>query len=222
MDTRGRLVAIHHYSMRRVNQGIPISAIAQNLISSGYAGLFDKATYMPENLVTSDASDMVETVPRKGEGEGVVKSSSRDQVFISYSHADNRWLKELRTHLEPYVRNTAITVWDDTMIRTGAVWKDSIRQALASAKVAVLLVSPDFLASKFIAEQELPPLLEAAKSEGVAILWVPVRFSSFELTPIAAYQAAHSPEKPLATLPPGVRDKVLVKICAAIHQEYHR
>lgn len=136
-------------------------------------------------------------------------SSSRDQVFISYSHADDKWLKELRIHLEPYVRSTAITVWDDTMIRAGAVWKESIRQALASAKVAVLLVSPAFLASKFIAEQELPPLLEAANSEGVAVLWVPVRHSSFKLTPIAEYQAVHSPEKPLVSLSSGGRDRRL-------------
>ena len=47
--------------------------------------------------------------------EEVVMSSSRDQVFISYSHADDKWLKELRIRLEPYVRSTAITVWDDTM-----------------------------------------------------------------------------------------------------------
>jgi hypothetical protein len=120
------------------------------------------------------------------------------------------------------MRNAEISVWDDTMIEPGAVWKDSIRQALASAKVAVLLVSPTFLASKFIAEQELPPLLEAAKSEGVSILWVPVRPSSYERTAIAKYQAVHSPEKPLITLSPGLRDKVLVKICEAIHQEYHR
>jgi anti-anti-sigma factor len=129
--------------------------------------------------------------------EALAISSSRDQVFISYSHADDRWLKELRIHLEPYVRNTAITVWDDTMIRAGAVWKEKIWQALASAKVAVLLVSPAFLASKFIAEEELPPLLEAAKTKGVAILWVPVKSSSFKLTPIADYQAAHSPESRL-------------------------
>ena len=172
--------------------------------------------------VSEDASDMIETVARKGESEGVVKSFSRDQVFISYSRADAKWLKELRIHLEPYIRNTAITVWDDTMIRAGAVWEDSIRQALASAKVAVLLVSPAFLASKFIAEQELPPLLEAAKSEGVVILWVPVKPSSFKLTPIAAYQAVQSPERPLASLSPGLRDRVLVKICEAIDQEYHR
>ena len=172
--------------------------------------------------LSEDASEMIEPVSRKGDSEVAVNSSSRDQVFISYSHADGRWLKQLRIHLEPYIRNEEITVWDDTMIKPGETWKDSIRQALASAKVAVLLVSPTFLASKFIAEQELPPLLEAAKSEGVSILWVPVRPSSYKHTPIADYQAVHSPEKPLITLSPGLRDRILVKICEAIHQEYHR
>jgi len=61
-------------------------------------------------------------------------AAPRDQVFISYSHADGRWLKELQIHLQPYVRHTMIAVWDDSMIRAGAVWKESIRQALDSAK----------------------------------------------------------------------------------------
>jgi hypothetical protein len=172
--------------------------------------------------VPEGARDMAETVSRKGRIEKAVKLSERDQVFISYSHADARWLKTLRIHLEPYVRNTTITVWDDSMIKAGADWKASIRQALASTKVAVLLVSPAFLASKFIAEQELPPLLEAAKSDGVAILWVPVKTSSFKLTPIEAYQAAHPPERPLASLSPAVRDRALVKICEVIYQEYNQ
>ena len=86
----------------------------------------------------------------------------------------------------------------------------------------MLLVSPTFLASKFIAEQELPPLLEAVEREGVAILWVPVRPSSFQVTPIAAYQAAHPPGKPLASLSPAARDEALVKICGLIQQQYLR
>jgi hypothetical protein len=170
----------------------------------------------------ADTTEMTGTLSRKGSNDRTVKVSVRNQVFISYSHTDGKWLKELQIHLKPYVRNARIAVWDDSMIKAGAIWKESIRQALASAKVAVLLVSPTFLASTFIAEEELPPLLEAAKNEGVAILWVPVRPSSFEVTPIAAYRAVHAPEKPLASLSPTARDKALVKICAMIQQEYQR
>jgi internalin A len=93
---------------------------------------------------------------------------------------------------------------------------------LAAAKVAVLLVSPEFVASDFIAVEEVPPLLAAAVNEGVTILWVPVRASSYKQTPIVAYQAAHPPETPLATLSDADRDGAFVDICEKIHQEYER
>ncbi len=147
---------------------------------------------------------------------------TRDKVFISYSHDDKNSLKELQKHLAPYINNDLITVWDDTQIRPGARWKESIERALASAKVAVLLVSPDFLYSRFIAEHELQPLLEAARNQGVVILWVPIRASSFEETAIADYQSVHPPKKPLASLRRGARDDAWVNICKAIQREYRR
>ena len=176
----------------------------------------------PQAVPRSFAWQMPGTVSRKDPGERAIPTRARDKVFISYSHDDVRWLERLQTHLEPYVRNAMIPVWDDSQIKAGAAWNESIDQALASTKVAVLLVSPEFVASKFIAERELPPLLDAAEREGVAILWVPVKASAYEITEIAKYQAVHPPEKPLASLRPADRDRALVEICKIIQQEYQR
>ena len=44
VDTRGQLVAIHQFSTRRINQGVPVSAIARYLHDS-QTGLFESVTF---------------------------------------------------------------------------------------------------------------------------------------------------------------------------------
>jgi hypothetical protein len=73
-----------------------------------------------------------------------------------------------------------------------------IKTALTNTKVAVLLVTPDFLASDFIHEHELGPLLKQAERDGVEILWVPVRDSAYKQSPLKNDQAVFDPAKPLA------------------------
>jgi hypothetical protein len=82
--------------------------------------------------------------------------------------------------------------------------------------VAVLLVSPNFLASEFFANDELPPLWKAAVEEGLIILWVAVRHSLYGETAIAAYQAVNNPARPLAALSASEQDEEFVKIAQQI------
>ena len=140
----------------------------------------------------------------------------RDQVFISYSHIDKAWLRKLTTMLNPLVRNRIIKAWDDTKIRPSDEWKVEIKQALAAARAAVLLVTPNFLKSDFIHKNELPPLLNAAKSEELVILWVYISHCLYEETEIHRYQAAHDISQPLDSLPEHEQNRVLADICREI------
>jgi hypothetical protein len=96
-------------------------------------------------------------------------SSERSTVFISYSHKDRKYLERLQVHLTDLARKGVIDLWSDTKITPGANWREEVRSAIEAAAIAVLLVSADFLASQFIAENELPPLLKSAKKQGVLL-----------------------------------------------------
>jgi TIR domain len=137
-------------------------------------------------------------------------------LFISYSHRDKKWLAELRTHLYDLDKQNLIKIWDDGEIKPGDQWQHEIREALLSAKAAVLLVTKNFLASDFINSVELPPLVKAAKSDNVKLLWIAVGTSYVKETIISMFQALNSPEKPLDNFKPPKRDKEYIKIRSLI------
>jgi hypothetical protein len=73
-------------------------------------------------------------------------------------------------------------------------------------------VSPQFLASRYITNEELPKRLEAADAEGLTIFWIPLRFSAYQQSAIARFLAAHPPDRPLAGLGRAERDRAYVNI----------
>lgn len=148
--------------------------------------------------------------------DSMPNTTQRDQVFFSYSHKDKKWLERFQVALKPLIRANQLSVWDDTRIKAGDIWRDEIKQALASAKVAVMLVSMNFLESDFIDKHELPPLLDAAQKEGLRILLVVVGHSLFEETELGRYQAVNDPSRPLASISGANREREIVRICREI------
>ena len=118
--------------------------------------------------------------------------------------------------LAPLIRENGIDVRDDTRIAAGAEWRNEIKRAIDHAKVALLLVSPSYLASKFIVEEELPLLLEAARREGLIILWVLISPCLYNKTPITEFQAAYSISRPLEKLSSSHRNQALLEIAEVV------
>lgn len=146
----------------------------------------------------------------------------RHRVFVSYSHHDKEWLERLQKHLKPYAQAVAMSPWSDEQIKPGQTWLAEIQKAIAETKVAVLLVSSDFLASDFIMQQEVPLLVAAAERGEITILWVPLRPSAFSNTVLAHYHALANPARAVAELPTvAEQDAALVKICSKIHETFN-
>jgi formylglycine-generating enzyme required for sulfatase activity len=128
----------------------------------------------------------------------------------------------LKTMLAPLVRGNALRLWDDSQIPQGARWQEEIAGALTTARVALLLVSADFLNSDYVNSEELPEILRAAEEEGLLLLWVKVRPCLVHRTPIHAFQAAIDPARPLVALAPWEQEEALAKVAEAIDGAFQR
>jgi hypothetical protein len=137
----------------------------------------------------------------------------RDQVFVCYSHKDANWLDRLQVHLKPLEREGIVDLWSDRRLELGDQWRKEIEGALSRARIALLLVSADFMASDFIQEAELPKLLSAAEQGGCRVIPILVGPSLFMETPsLSRFQHANPGSVTLSEMSPVKSEKVLAKI----------
>jgi hypothetical protein len=171
-----------------------------------------------------DLSPLPASAPRPSRQASKAKPpSNRTKVFISYNRKDAKWLDRLHVHLKPLERAGEITRWDDTLIKPGEKWREAIERALGEARVAVLLISADFIASDFINKDELPPLLAAAESEGILILPIVLSPCRFEETKsLSQFQSVNKPSQPLSKMTKAQREAIFVKISKAIEEAFAR
>jgi TIR domain/Effector-associated domain 9 len=103
------------------------------------------------------------------------------EVFFSYSHKDEDLRDELETHLAMLKREGTIKSWHDRKISAGREWAGEIDQNLNSARLILLLISANFLASEYCYDIELKQAMkrhEAGEARVVPIILKPVDWNS--------------------------------------------
>lgn len=98
------------------------------------------------------------------------------KIFISYAHADAQMCARLRKHLHYLEEAGTATFFVDERVDPGEPLKATILDHLAQAHMALLLISVDFLWSRFITDHELPAILDRAKRGN--LVYVPVILKS--------------------------------------------
>lgn len=158
--------------------------------------------------------------PGKYSYESAVEAHRKKQnIFISYSRKDKEYLDRLLVHMSPLKKQGILDLWVDTHLRVGDKWKENIEKALESATAAILIISADFLASDFIVDNELPPLLKSAEEKGTRIFPLIAKPCRFTRDPNLKYfQAINDPKDALVLLDLGHQEKVLDDLCAEVEK----
>ena len=105
---------------------------------------------------------------------------SKPVVFVSYSHKDEAEKEHLVSQLKVLQSAGIIELWVDDRIEGGANWETEIKQAITQAKVAILLISANFLTSDFILGKEVPAFLERREQMGLVVFPVIAKACSWK------------------------------------------
>lgn len=115
--------------------------------------------------------------------------STKIKVFVSYAREDEELCEELRKHLAILEREGKAELWVDRQVTAGEQWEREIDRHLDAADLILLLISPDFFASKFCWEVELPRALGHHHRGRSIVIPVLLRPVDWEQTPLARLQA---------------------------------
>lgn len=123
--------------------------------------------------------------------------SNPKRIFVSYSHKDRADLDEFLEILRPHLRDDLIEVWDDSDLRAGDDFHRRLEQECAISDSVVLLVSDNFLKSRYCQDVEL--VWTARRANALEITLVPVILEQcdWKSTILRHFQATPFPGKPI-------------------------
>lgn len=136
------------------------------------------------------------------------------ELFYSYSHRDEGLRDELETHLAMLKNEGIIQGWHDRRINAGQEWDGEIDEHLNSARVILLLASPNFLASRYCYDIEVKRAMERHEAGEARVIPVILRPSEWERAPFSKLQALPTGAVPITRWPD--RDEAFLNVAQGI------
>ena len=121
------------------------------------------------------------------------------EVFISYSHADEKLRQKLENHLALLRREGFVSVWHDRRIVPGEQWAAEIDAHLESAGIVLLLVSASFIASDYCWDVEVKRAVERHDAGDCRVIPVILSPCDWQSAPFGQIQGLPRDAKPITT-----------------------
>jgi hypothetical protein len=123
------------------------------------------------------------------------------KVFFSYSHHDELCRDQLEAHLASLRHEGKIESWHDRRLLAGSEFGTEIDQQINDADVILLLVTANFLNSKYCYSIEMGRALERHRAGEARVIPVIVKPCDWESTPLGGLLATPRDGKAITTWP---------------------
>lgn len=137
------------------------------------------------------------------------------KVFLSYSHADEKYKEELDKHFAALKRSDKVETWNDREMAAGTRFDDDIKNHLNQDDIIILLISSDFIASDYCYNIEMQKAIERANNNECKVIPIIVRPCLWTETPIKDILSLPKDGKPISKYED--RDEAYLEIVSAVN-----
>jgi len=206
----------------------PVHGPPRDILGRGQIGLENLKDEETPSLKTAPGVDagtlfMAVSSPRPSQstaktprGNDVPSRVTPLEIFFCYASRDQRLRNQLETHLSNLKRQNLIAGWHDRKIAPGMEWKGQLDEHLESARIILLLVSADFLASDYCFEVEMRRALERHNAGDARVIPIILRPCDWLTAPFGKLQALPTDLKPITKW--SNRDNAFQDVAAGIRK----
>jgi internalin A len=213
---RRRLLAIIRYDFERIHAEfkdrleaqpkVPLTDFPEfpvdykKLVAFEKQGVVSFPEFIGERVITVQVNELLNGVDLEHQRKDSLETLSRAKaVFLSYSHKDESLRDELETHLKLLQRQGIISVWHDRKILPGTEWDGEIDVHLERAKIILLLISADFIASDYCWDKEVKRALERHEKEEAIVIPIALRACGWQGAPFSKLQGLPKDLSPITS-----------------------